>query len=183
MLNVGPGELLAILVLALIVLGPDKLPDAIRTVGRVVGELRRISGGFQEELRSALEDHEVQEDLERLRNTDRPELPPLDPAAEATVADHEPDDDKDPSIDDEAVPVADPEASEAPEVDHDEVPTAAVAEAPPPAADGDDEAPATEVQAEAADDEAPAPPVASVPEEPPAKRDNGTEPTDERAAS
>jgi sec-independent protein translocase protein TatB len=52
--NVGGQEFLVILLLALLVLGPERLPGAIRTVGRVVGELRRISGGFQSELRDAL---------------------------------------------------------------------------------------------------------------------------------
>jgi sec-independent protein translocase protein TatB len=52
--NVGGQEFLVILLLALLVLGPERLPGAIRTVGRVVGELRRISSGFQSELRDAL---------------------------------------------------------------------------------------------------------------------------------
>lgn len=65
MFNVGFTELLAILALALIILGPAKLPDAVRTAGRVMGELRRISGGFQQELRNALEDSQVDDDLER----------------------------------------------------------------------------------------------------------------------
>lgn len=68
MFNVGPGELVAILALALIVLGPNRLPEAVRTVGRVVGELRRISTGFQEELRNALDDSDVERDLDRLRS-------------------------------------------------------------------------------------------------------------------
>ena len=59
MFNVGGGELLVIVVVALIVLGPQRLPDAMRTVGRVVGEVRRISSGFQQELRDAFEDSDV----------------------------------------------------------------------------------------------------------------------------
>jgi Tat protein translocase TatB subunit len=61
MFNLGSGELLAILALALVILGPDKLPEAVRTAGRVMRELRRISGGFQGQLRNALEDREVDE--------------------------------------------------------------------------------------------------------------------------
>ena len=56
MFNVGTGELLVILLIALIVLGPEKLPDAARKMGNVVGELRRMSGGFQQEMRSAMDD-------------------------------------------------------------------------------------------------------------------------------
>ncbi|MFO7279430.1 MAG: Sec-independent protein translocase protein TatB [Thermoanaerobacterales bacterium] len=56
MFNVGGGELLVILLIALIVLGPERLPHGARQVGRALGELRRISSSFQQELREALED-------------------------------------------------------------------------------------------------------------------------------
>ncbi len=56
MFNVGGGELLVILLVALIVLGPTKLPDAARQFGRVMSELRRLSTGFQREMREALDD-------------------------------------------------------------------------------------------------------------------------------
>ncbi len=56
MFNVGAGELMVILLIALIVLGPDKLPDAARKIGNVMGELRRMSSGFQSEIRSAMDD-------------------------------------------------------------------------------------------------------------------------------
>jgi Tat protein translocase TatB subunit len=55
-LNVGPPELLLILLIALLVLGPNKLPDAARQVGRAMAELRRLSSGFQAELREAMEE-------------------------------------------------------------------------------------------------------------------------------
>jgi Tat protein translocase TatB subunit len=55
MFNVGGGELLVILLIALIVLGPQRLPEAARTVGKVVGEIRRMSTGFQREIRDAFE--------------------------------------------------------------------------------------------------------------------------------
>jgi sec-independent protein translocase protein TatB len=42
-------------VLALIVLGPDKLPTAARQAGRWMAEFRRISGGFQSEFRRAVD--------------------------------------------------------------------------------------------------------------------------------
>jgi Tat protein translocase TatB subunit len=54
--NIGPEKLILVFVIALIVLGPNKLPDAARSLGRVIGEFRRISGGFQAEMREALSD-------------------------------------------------------------------------------------------------------------------------------
>jgi sec-independent protein translocase protein TatB len=54
--NVGGGEFLVIALLALIVLGPQRLPDAARQIGRFMGELRRMSSGFQQELKAAMDD-------------------------------------------------------------------------------------------------------------------------------
>ena len=62
--SLGAGEAIAILVIALIVLGPEKLPDAIRKFGNIYGELRRMSHGFQSELRDAFD-----EPLRELRGT------------------------------------------------------------------------------------------------------------------
>lgn len=56
MFNVGGGEFLVIFLVALIVLGPAKLPEVARQVGGMVRELRRISSGFQDEMRAAMED-------------------------------------------------------------------------------------------------------------------------------
>ncbi|MEM9200094.1 MAG: Sec-independent protein translocase protein TatB [Actinomycetota bacterium] len=52
--NIGSGELLVIFFVALMVLGPNKLPEAARQVGKAVNEVRRISGGFQREMREAM---------------------------------------------------------------------------------------------------------------------------------
>jgi sec-independent protein translocase protein TatB len=62
--SLGAGEAIAILVIALIVLGPEKLPDAIRKFGNIYGELRRMSHGFQSEFRDAFD-----EPLRELRGT------------------------------------------------------------------------------------------------------------------
>jgi Tat protein translocase TatB subunit len=55
MFNVGGGELLVIMLVALIVLGPQRLPDAARQMGKAMGDLRRLSRGFQDEVRGALD--------------------------------------------------------------------------------------------------------------------------------
>ena len=44
-----------ILLVALIILGPQRLPEAARQVGRAMSELRRLSSGFQAEMRDAME--------------------------------------------------------------------------------------------------------------------------------
>ena len=55
MFNIGGGELIVILLIALIVLGPQRLPDAARQLGKAMGDLRRLSTGFQNEMKQALE--------------------------------------------------------------------------------------------------------------------------------
>lgn len=65
MFNVGGGELLVIMLIALIVLGPQRLPDAAKQVGRVMGDLRRISSGFQQELKEAFDTDDAPTPLRR----------------------------------------------------------------------------------------------------------------------
>jgi Tat protein translocase TatB subunit len=55
-LNLGVGEILVVLLVALIVLGPEKLPGAARSIGKAMTEIRRMSSGFQAELRDALQE-------------------------------------------------------------------------------------------------------------------------------
>ncbi len=42
MLNIGPPELLLVLAIALIVVGPTKLPELARTIGRGLSEFRKV---------------------------------------------------------------------------------------------------------------------------------------------
>ena len=53
MLNVGPGEVLVILVIALVVLGPSRLPGTARALGRILARTRRIVTRFQQEMQAA----------------------------------------------------------------------------------------------------------------------------------
>ncbi len=63
---VGMPELVIILVIALIVFGPRKLPDLGRSLGRSLSEFKRASS----ELRSTLEDEiRVEEKQEQPRST------------------------------------------------------------------------------------------------------------------
>lgn len=62
--NLSGSEVVLIVLLALVVLGPEKLPEAIRRFGRLYGELKRMSSGFQSEFREAFD-----EPLRELRET------------------------------------------------------------------------------------------------------------------
>ncbi len=52
--NLGAGEILVILLLALLLLGPDKLPGAARSIGKGMSQFRQLSQGFEDEVRSAM---------------------------------------------------------------------------------------------------------------------------------
>lgn len=69
--NIGGPEILVIFIVALIVLGPNKLPDAARQVGKAMAEIRRVSSGFQREMKDAMEDPLAEE---RAREAGRKEV-------------------------------------------------------------------------------------------------------------
>ena len=60
MFGIGGTELLVILVVALIVLGPKSVPQIARTLGKAMGEFRKVSTEFQRTLNTEieLEEHE-----------------------------------------------------------------------------------------------------------------------------
>jgi sec-independent protein translocase protein TatB len=53
-LGMGPMELMVILVLALIIFGPGKLPEIAGQVGRVVRDFRRMTGDLSSEFNRTL---------------------------------------------------------------------------------------------------------------------------------
>lgn len=55
MFNIGGGEMVAIFLLALLVLGPERLPKAMGQVGKAVAQMRKLSSGFQDEIRRAMD--------------------------------------------------------------------------------------------------------------------------------
>ncbi|MFC2707792.1 MAG: Sec-independent protein translocase protein TatB, partial [Neisseria sp.] len=55
MFDFGLGELLLVGVVALIVLGPERLPQAARTVGRLVGKLQGFVNNVKQELNTQAE--------------------------------------------------------------------------------------------------------------------------------
>ncbi len=56
MFNITGGELVLILVMALLVLGPERLPDAARKLGKAMAQLKDLSNSFQREIKDALEE-------------------------------------------------------------------------------------------------------------------------------
>lgn len=63
MFDVSFSELLVIGVIALIVLGPERLPTAARTAGLWLGKIRRTVANVQQEITSQLEAEELRRKL------------------------------------------------------------------------------------------------------------------------
>lgn len=79
MFDIGFWELTTIAVIALLVIGPDKLPDVARTAGKWVGRARRFVGDVktdidrelkQEELKKAIADDVGLDEIKEIMNTD-----------------------------------------------------------------------------------------------------------------
>lgn len=49
--NIGPGELILILVIVLVIFGPGKLPDIGSAIGKGVREFRKASNDLEDSLR------------------------------------------------------------------------------------------------------------------------------------
>jgi sec-independent protein translocase protein TatB len=69
MFNLSGSEMVFLLLLALIILGPEKLPDAVRRFGKGYSEFKKMSVGFQSELKSALDEpmREMRETADALK--------------------------------------------------------------------------------------------------------------------
>ena len=78
MVNVGPLEIVLVAIIALIVLGPARLPEVARSVGRGMRE-------FRSALSSAARDDEESDEEEEEELPEDDELPPLpsEPPGEA----------------------------------------------------------------------------------------------------
>jgi sec-independent protein translocase protein TatB len=54
--NLQGSEIIVILLIALVVLGPERLPDAVRRFMQTYNELKKMSSGFQSEIKSAFDE-------------------------------------------------------------------------------------------------------------------------------
>lgn len=89
MFNLQGSEIIVILLLALVVLGPEKLPDAVRKFTQTYTELKKMSTGFQSELKSALDEpmREMRDTAKLVRDAADPSKLMAEAQAEQRVLD------------------------------------------------------------------------------------------------
>ena len=56
MLNIGPQELIVVLLIALVVVGPKRLPELGRSIGRALSEFRKVQDDVRDTLRFDMND-------------------------------------------------------------------------------------------------------------------------------
>lgn len=64
MFDIGATELLLIVIVAVVVIGPKDLPRALRTAGRWIGKVRRTSNHFRAGIETMIREAEM-EDMEK----------------------------------------------------------------------------------------------------------------------
>lgn len=79
MFGIGTMELLVIFVVALLVIGPRKLPQMARTMGKAFGEFKRVTGDVKRTIDLEAERYERQEKTQKAKS----ELLAEDAAAQA----------------------------------------------------------------------------------------------------
>lgn len=89
MFDIGASELLVIVIVAIVVIGPKELPRAMRTAGRWIAKMRRVSAHFRTGLDAMIREAEL-EDMEREWKEKNAKImaenPPKLPAASAEAA-------------------------------------------------------------------------------------------------
>lgn len=76
MFDIGFGELLLVMVIGLVVLGPERLPVAVRTVAGWIRTLRSLATTVQNELSQELKLQELQESLKKAEEAGLKNLSP-----------------------------------------------------------------------------------------------------------
>lgn len=61
MFDIGASELLMIVIVAVVVIGPKDMPMAMRTAGRWIGKMRKISGHFRSGIDAMVREAELEE--------------------------------------------------------------------------------------------------------------------------
>ena len=81
MFNLSGSELVFLVLIALVVLGPDKLPEAMRKAGKAYADFKRMTSGFQSEMKSVLDEplRELRETAEMAKQAATFDLNPLSP--------------------------------------------------------------------------------------------------------
>jgi sec-independent protein translocase protein TatB len=85
MFGLGFGEIVIVAILALVLLGPDRLPEAAKTLGKTLQDLKKATDGLRGQLEAEMYSVEkvVKKAIDGAGETAAPEVPPVAAAAVA----------------------------------------------------------------------------------------------------
>ena len=66
--QIGWLEILAIVIIAILVLGPKEFPIALKKIGSYVGKLKNTLSSFQREVNSVTEDIDIEKNITEQKN-------------------------------------------------------------------------------------------------------------------
>lgn len=69
MFGIGMPELLVIVVIALLVVGPKKLPDLAKALGKGMSEFRKAADGATETIKETLKTDELKRDMDGIKES------------------------------------------------------------------------------------------------------------------
>jgi Tat protein translocase TatB subunit len=79
--SISPVEIVVVAAIALIVFGPQRLPEIARNIGKAIRELRRMASDVREEFDLSLDDdtppRRPEPEPKQAPEEERPEAPPL----------------------------------------------------------------------------------------------------------
>jgi Tat protein translocase TatB subunit len=90
MFGIGMPELLVIAVIALLVVGPKKLPDIAKALGKGLSEFRKVTEEATDTIKETLKTDEIKKDMDGLKDSllygkedekEAPVVPPVVPPA------------------------------------------------------------------------------------------------------
>ena len=128
MFNIGPVELMVVLVLALLVFGPSKLPELLGSVGQAIREFQRASRELTEVFQETQQDFQSALDLDAQHQTEQSPAASEVAVEEAVVAEAPPSVTAQPEEFETAAAMIDPVEPFQPPVEPEPEPIAAVAE-------------------------------------------------------
>jgi sec-independent protein translocase protein TatB len=67
MLDIGFSEFTFIVIIAIIVLGPEKLPEALKTTGKFIGRIKRMWKDATADIRREIELEEMREEMKKYK--------------------------------------------------------------------------------------------------------------------
>lgn len=69
MMGIGPFEILMVLVVALILVGPERMPELVRFAARMLREIRAAAGEMRQQVEQLAQAEELRAEVETVKNT------------------------------------------------------------------------------------------------------------------